>query len=182
VQFGPQTPDRCRPKASPGGAVRFGRGHTERPGGVTALRSHGGGPALGAPAVNAPPLTHAGPTHEVELPSTHSAPTGATGSALGHRLSECGHDVTYGVRDPSDPKYQRLDTKRLPVKEAVAAADVVVIAIPWRAVEGLAGQLGDLGERVVIDATNPLAGPARKLRASPPAPKTSQRGPGAGML
>lgn len=83
---------------------------------------------------------------------------GKVGSALGHRLSECGHDATYGVRDPSDPKYQRLDAKRLPVKEAVAAADVVVIAIPWRAVEGLAGQLGDLGERVVIDATNPLAG------------------------
>jgi hypothetical protein len=42
--------------------------------GVTALRSHSGGPALGAPAVNAPPLTHAGPTHEVELPSTTALP------------------------------------------------------------------------------------------------------------
>lgn len=82
---------------------------------------------------------------------------GKVGSALGGRWSELGHEVTYGVRDPSDPKYQRL-ARRLLVKEAVAAADVVVIAIPWREVEGLAGELDDLGDRVVLDASNPLAG------------------------
>jgi predicted dinucleotide-binding enzyme len=83
---------------------------------------------------------------------------GKVGSALGGRWSESGHDVTYGVRDPSDPKYQRLDAERRSIKEAVAAADVVVIAVPWREVEGPAGELDDLGDRVVLDATNPLAG------------------------
>lgn len=83
---------------------------------------------------------------------------GKVGSALGGRWSEIGYDVTYGVRDPSDPKYQRLDARALPVNEAMAAAEVVLIAVPWREVEGLAGELDDLGDRVVVDATNPLAG------------------------
>lgn len=79
---------------------------------------------------------------------------GRVGSALGTRWSEAGHDVLFGVRNPDDPKYRGLEVES--VTEAVEGADIVVLAVPWRAITDVAVDLGELGDHIVIDATNPL--------------------------
>jgi predicted dinucleotide-binding enzyme len=40
--------------------------------------------------------------------------------------------------------------------EAAAEAEVVFLAVPWSAAESIVSSLGDLGDRVLVDCTNPL--------------------------
>lgn len=77
---------------------------------------------------------------------------GRVGKALGHRWHEAGHGVVYGVRDPADPRHADLGEVQT-AAGAVAGADVVLVALPWVAVEPVLGDL-QVGEAVVIDATN----------------------------
>ncbi len=79
---------------------------------------------------------------------------GRVGSALGMRWSAVGHDVLFGVRDPDDPKYRGLEVES--ITEAVEGADIVVLAVPWRAIEDVSADLGELDDHIVVDATNPL--------------------------
>jgi len=90
---------------------------------------------------------------------------GRVGRALGTRWTAVGHDVVYGVRDPGDPKVADLAQVATP-QEAVAGADVVLIALPWAATQEVVSGL-DVGDAVVLDATNPLAVNARELVANP---------------
>lgn len=90
---------------------------------------------------------------------------GRVGTALGSGWQGCGHDVTYGVRDPGDPRHQALGSLATP-GEAVVGADVVVVALPWTAVADVVSDLA-LGDAVLVDATNPLAANARELVAHP---------------
>ena len=90
---------------------------------------------------------------------------GRVGRALGARWTEVGHDVVYGVRDPGDPKVADLTQVATP-QEAVDGADVVLIALPWAATQEVVSGL-DVGDAVVLDATNPLAVNARELVANP---------------
>lgn len=90
---------------------------------------------------------------------------GRVGSTLGGRWADVGHDVVYGVRDPSEARHARLGVTALPV-DAVTGADVVLVALPWDATEAVVSEL-DVGNAVVIDATNPLAANARELIAHP---------------
>ncbi len=87
---------------------------------------------------------------------------GRVGSTLGTRLSQAGHQVLYGVRDPDDPKYEGVEVES--VSEATDSADVVLLAVPWRAVRDAVEELGDLEDRVVIDATNPFGEDRTHLR------------------
>jgi len=80
---------------------------------------------------------------------------GRVGSTLGARCSAAGHDVLYGVRNPDDPKYEGLEVET--VAEAIEGTEVVLLAVPWPAVRDAVADLGDVGDRVVIDATNPLS-------------------------
>lgn len=89
---------------------------------------------------------------------------GQVGSALGTRLSALGHTVLYGVRDPDDPKYAGLEIESLP--EAVEGAEVIILAVPWHAARDAVASLGDVGNRIVIDATNPFT-PDRRLVLHP---------------
>jgi 8-hydroxy-5-deazaflavin:NADPH oxidoreductase len=90
---------------------------------------------------------------------------GRVGATLGGRWAAGGHDVVYGVRDPSDPKYAGLGELRTPV-DAVSGADVVLVALPWAATEAVLTSI-DVGDAIVVDATNPLAADARQLAADP---------------
>ncbi len=90
---------------------------------------------------------------------------GRVGRALGTRWTEVGHDVVYGVRDPGDPKVGDLAQVATP-QEAVDGADVVLISLPWAATQEVVSGL-DVGDAVVLDATNPLAVNARELVANP---------------
>ena len=90
---------------------------------------------------------------------------GRVGRALGTRWTEVGHDVVYGVRDPADPKVGDLTALATP-QVAVDGADVVLIALPWAATQEVVSGL-DVGDAVVLDATNPLAVNARELAERP---------------
>lgn len=79
---------------------------------------------------------------------------GRVGRALGERWAAGGHHVSYGVRDPKDPRHADLP-RAVPPSDAVQGADVVVLALPWPGTEAALAPL-DLGDAVVVDATNPL--------------------------
>jgi len=79
---------------------------------------------------------------------------GRVGTTLGQRWAAGGHDVVYGVRDPAGPRQAGLPSAAFPA-EAVRGADVVVLSLPWAAVEDVVGGL-ELSGVVVVDATNPL--------------------------
>jgi len=63
---------------------------------------------------------------------------------LGTAWHDRGHDVTFGVRNPDDPRYASLDTVR--ANEAAASdADVVVLCTPWQGTQEAAQGCGGFG-------------------------------------
>lgn|SRR5215831_4778174 len=87
---------------------------------------------------------------------------GNVGGALGKEWAAKSHQVAFGVRSPNDAKVQTLATatgnraRVVNVKDAVAEAEVVVLATPWIAAESALKEAGDLRGKVVVDTTNPL--------------------------
>jgi predicted dinucleotide-binding enzyme len=87
---------------------------------------------------------------------------GNVGGTLGRKLAAKGHAVTFGVRRPEDDKYRALVATTggraglAPVAEAAAAAELVILATPWEQTRTALDAAGDLGGKIVIDATNPL--------------------------
>ena len=86
--------------------------------------------------------------------------TGNVGAALARGLKGKGHAVTLGARDPSGAEVTSLaaaagTTLALPA-QAAAGAEIVVLALPWGAVEAAVHGLGDLAGKIVVDCTNPI--------------------------
>ncbi len=86
--------------------------------------------------------------------------TGNVGSALGTSLVKAGHSVVVATDDPEKAgvaaSRMGASLARTPL-EAAAAAEIVVIAVPWTAAEGVAGDIADaVRGKVVVDASNPL--------------------------
>src|SRR5262245_29408576 len=87
---------------------------------------------------------------------------GNVGGTLGKGWARAGHSVTFGVRNPLDPKVQSLladiganaEAKTIGV---AAKAPVVVLCIPWQAAQETIRAAGNLKDKIVIDATNPMA-------------------------
>ncbi len=87
--------------------------------------------------------------------------TGMVGGALGKRWSELGHKVMYGVRSMDSPKGKLLlnDNSELAgMAEAAAWADVVVLSVPYGAVQDVVAALGSVTGKILLDCTNPLKG------------------------
>jgi len=87
--------------------------------------------------------------------------TGRMGTGLATGFAKAGHEVVFGSREPSgaaDAVQQAGATGAASHAEAAQGAEVVVIAVPWVAVEETIPQLGDLSGKVVIDITNPYVG------------------------
>ena len=86
--------------------------------------------------------------------------TGNVGGALGTALSGAGHQVTFAGRDQSKVAAAAQAagaTAAASTAEAVAGADVVILAVPYTAVETVAAEIaGSVAGKVVIDSTNPL--------------------------
>jgi predicted dinucleotide-binding enzyme len=85
--------------------------------------------------------------------------SGNVGSALGKGWLKAGHKVVFGVRDPESAKTKKAlalipEAKVETVEEASRNAEVIVITTPPEAVLELLPHLGDLTQKVVIDATN----------------------------
>lgn len=88
---------------------------------------------------------------------------GNVGGALARRWDLNGHDILLGVRDLNKPALQMLlkvtSIKAGTIAEAVAFGEVVVIATPAAAVDGVIAAGGDWSGKIVIDTMNRL-GPA----------------------
>ncbi|HEX5614729.1 MAG TPA: NAD(P)-binding domain-containing protein [Acidimicrobiia bacterium] len=85
---------------------------------------------------------------------------GNVGSALARRFVALEHQVTFAARDPQSPRVLAAraafpDAGVRSLADAVASADLVVLAVPGSAVEDAVRGV-DLGGRVVMDATNPF--------------------------
>ncbi len=85
--------------------------------------------------------------------------TGSMGSALGERLANAGHSVVYGSRDPARQKVKDIvkasgaDATATTQRDAARQAGIVILAVPWSAVEALIPALGDLSGKIVVDIT-----------------------------
>jgi predicted dinucleotide-binding enzyme len=96
---------------------------------------------------------------------------GNVGGGLGTALAAAGHEIVFGVRDPdSDKTRVALDTARgssaADPAVAVDGADVVVFALRWDVVPDTVAALPSLAGRIVIDAMNRIASPARATSAT----------------
>jgi predicted dinucleotide-binding enzyme len=91
---------------------------------------------------------------------------GNVGATLGRRFTGAGHRVAFGVRDPAGDKAVSAavaaGASAHTVAEAVAGADVVLVAVPARSILDVADALRDAGAETVIDATN-VVGPTSGL-------------------
>lgn len=87
---------------------------------------------------------------------------GNVGGTLGKGWAKAGHDVVFGVRDPSDPKLKDLlaaaggRAKTASVKEAAGTSDVIALTVPWDAAQEALKNAGNLNGKILLDCTNPL--------------------------
>lgn len=88
--------------------------------------------------------------------------TGRVGGALGPRLGALGYPVTYGSRTPDSDKVSALLAESGPQSraaqpgDAVANAGIVILAVPWQAIDTTLAAVGPLDGKIVIDITNAL--------------------------
>jgi 8-hydroxy-5-deazaflavin:NADPH oxidoreductase len=84
---------------------------------------------------------------------------GNVGAGLAQNLLRLGESVFFGVPEPA--KYQalaeRLDARIGSVEQAIEGAQIVILAVPYLAALGIAECVSDWQDRVLVDATNPLA-------------------------
>jgi predicted dinucleotide-binding enzyme len=87
---------------------------------------------------------------------------GNVGGTLGSRWAQKGHQVLFGVNDPKDNKVKALllsagsNARPASVNEVATMSDVVVLAIPWNAMQDVIQRAGNLEGKILIDATNPI--------------------------
>ena len=94
---------------------------------------------------------------------------GNVGGTLGLAWAKAGHEVIFGVRDPTSEKVKTLlentgsNARVTEVSEAAAAAEIVVFATPWLATEDAVQTAGDLEGKLVVDCTNPISPDLKEL-------------------
>lgn len=86
--------------------------------------------------------------------------TGNVGSSIAKGLRGKGHRVMLGTRDPKAGTAIALAAETraevLGARDAVAAAEIVVLALPWEVARAAVASLGSLAGKTVIDCMNPL--------------------------
>jgi hypothetical protein len=95
---------------------------------------------------------------------------GNVGGALGERLGKAGYEVRFGTKEPADANdalaRAGANAKAFGVREAIAGADVVFVALPATAAVDALRAAGDLAGKIVVDCTNPVA----RAASGPPGP------------
>lgn len=87
---------------------------------------------------------------------------GNVGAPLADHLQRLGHQVTLAAGDPNSEGVQKARARNAslgvaPLVEAVTAADVVFLATPFQANEGVLKALGNaLDGKILVDCTNPV--------------------------
>ena len=88
--------------------------------------------------------------------------TGNVGRALGCRWARGGHQVFFGARDPRSEEVAGVREAAGPTATvgtctaAIAAAEAILLAIPWDQTRLVLEQAGDLDGKIVMDCINPL--------------------------
>jgi 8-hydroxy-5-deazaflavin:NADPH oxidoreductase len=87
--------------------------------------------------------------------------SGNVGSALAQGLSKAGHTIFFGVRDAASAKAENAsglvsNAKILSIAEASKQAEVIIVTTPPEAVLNLLAQLGDVSNKILVDATNSI--------------------------
>jgi hypothetical protein len=83
--------------------------------------------------------------------------SGHIGAGLARAWAQKGHTVLIGARDPASPKLAALAPLEVAdLAAAVKPAEVVVLAVPFGALDEVLAASGDLAGKVVIDCTNAL--------------------------
>jgi NADPH-dependent F420 reductase len=85
---------------------------------------------------------------------------GNVGKALGSSSVRAGHSVVFAAKHPDHARAAAEQTGGRAAsssREAAEAAEVIVLAVPYPALDAVLAGLGDaLAGKVVVDATNPL--------------------------
>lgn len=124
---------------------------------LIALAAWTGTAACGAPPREEAPA--ATPPAPPEKGAVAIIGTGTLAGALGPALGAQGYRVIYGSRDPARDAVKALVQRSGPnatavsQPEAASQAPVVVLAVPGEVVVDVAGTLGDLGGKIVVDVS-----------------------------
>ena len=81
--------------------------------------------------------------------------TGNIGSGLASVLAKTKHGIVVSDRKGGAELAGKLGVQAADIKTAVAQAEVVILAVPYGAVAGLAAD-ADFAGKIVVDATNPV--------------------------
>ena len=88
--------------------------------------------------------------------------TGNAEGTLGSHWAEGGYEIIFDTRDMSSDRVKTLlksagqNAQATGVREAAAAANVVVFAVLWAAAQDVIRSAGDFAGKVVIDCMNPI--------------------------
>ena len=89
--------------------------------------------------------------------------SGQVGGTLGSRLARLGHEIIFGVREPTGDAMKALLKKAGPNASATTIADalhkspIVFFATPWNVVENVLDSVQNLRGKIIVDCTNPIA-------------------------
>ncbi len=95
--------------------------------------------------------------------------TGSVGGTLGRRWSELGHTVHFAALEPDSEEVCQLlaschsDARVGTVLEAVADADVILLAIPWDQAQQVLKAAGNLDRKILLDCINPMTSDLSRL-------------------
>ena len=112
--------------------------------------------------------------------------TGNVGKVLARRWKDVGYSVILGSHQPDSEKAQvvsrELGIAIVPMAEAASTQDIVLLAVPGRVVMDVAGKLGDLTGKILVDCSNSI-GPGRMPDpANSMAQRLAARFPGARVV
>jgi NADPH-dependent F420 reductase len=111
--------------------------------------------------------------------------TGRMGRGFATALAPT-HEVTVGSRDPDRARKAAAKTgaaRGATYAEAAADAEVVILTVPWAAMDDTLGQLGELPDTVVVDVSYPSRKQEREaLKGSSTAEQVQQRRPRARVV
>ena len=81
---------------------------------------------------------------------------GNVGGTLGRRFAETGHEIFFGVPDPTADEEKKSFARVGSVAESAATAEIIVLAIPFEAIADALKECGDVTGKIIVDCTNPL--------------------------
>jgi predicted dinucleotide-binding enzyme len=93
-------------------------------------------------------------------PSIAVIGTGKVGSILGMRWASLGYEIIYGSRRPNDPDVRQVLAKTggraqaATVRQAADAVTIIVLAVPWNAVDDVTAAIAPANDKIVVDITN----------------------------